>query len=131
MSALPLPVPAAVPEPIRWIVMTILVVLAVPYVLGPVLIRFSHETRRNPTLIMFDPGERPAPEAVQEFLDDTHAKLWGCGFEVIARVALPDLMPNVKAIFMLLARPESHDNAMAVAAFGEGGGSTVRKFYVE
>jgi hypothetical protein len=122
---------APMPEPLRWLVAIVIGVVVLPYVLGPLLIRFTHKTRRNPTLITYDPDERPAPESVQEFLDEVEAALWGCGFEVLGHVAVPDLVPNVKAIFVLMARLESNDNAMAVAAFGEAAGSSVRKFYVE
>lgn len=92
------------------------IVLA-PYVLGPVLVHTTQKIRREPTLIAFDPDEQPAPRAVQEFLDKTAAALRGCGFEVLAHVVLPDLVPNVKALFVLLSRPASNDNAVAVALF--------------
>lgn len=106
--------------------------VALPFVLGPLLIRFTQKMKRSPTLIAFDPDDRPAPAAVQSYLDDVEAALWSCGFEVFEHVAMPDLAPNVKAIFTLLGRPESDDLAMAVAAFGETGGLTVlRKYYVE
>ncbi|HEX6987235.1 MAG TPA: hypothetical protein VF170_17790 [Planctomycetaceae bacterium] len=120
-----------IPEPLAWLMATLAGLFALPYVAGPILVRFKHKTKRSPTLIAFDPDERPAPAAVQEFLDEAEAALWGCGFEVLGHVAMPDLVPNVKAIFVLLARPESNDNAIAVAAFAEGGSAAMKKFYVE
>ena len=120
-----------VPEPLAWLAAVALGVLLLPYVLGPVLIQATHKSRAAPTLIAFDPDERPAPPAVQEVLDDTEAALWSCGFEVIEHVALPDLVPNVKAVFVLLTRPESNDSAMAVAAFAASGATPMKRYYVE
>lgn len=115
-----------------WIFLALLGLGALPFVLGPLLIRFAQKMKRSPTLLAFDPDQRPAPAVVQSYLDQVEADLWGCGFEVYEHVAMPDLVPNVKAIFTMLARPQSDDLAIAVTAFGDTGGLTVlRKYYVE
>jgi len=119
-------------EVVLWAFLVVVGFVALPFVGGPFLIRYTQKMKREPTLIPFDPDDRPAPTAVQEFLDDVEAALWGCGFEVLGFAAMPDLAPNVKAIFTMFGRPESDDLAMAVAAFGETGGLiTMKRFYVE
>lgn len=126
--------PAAEPlvDTAAWLLLLAVGFIALPFVLGPFLIKYTQKMKQEPTLIPFDPDERPAPPVVQEFLTNVEAELWGCGFEVLEHVAVPDLVPNVKAIFTLFGRPESDDLAMAVAAFGSSGGPTImRKYYVE
>ena len=131
MGFLPTAALAPMPEPLRWLVLALVALVLLPYLLGPVLVRFTQKSRAHPTILTFDPDERPAPATVQEFLDECEAALWSCDFEVLTHAALPDLVPNVKAIFVLLSRQASNDDAIAVALFGEGAGGGVRKFYVE
>lgn len=121
----------SVPPELAWPIAVIAGLFALQYVLGPVLIRYTQTMKASPTLVTFDPEVQPAPAAVQSFLDATEADLWDCGFEAVAHVALPDVLPNVQSIVVIMVRPESNDAAMAATMFGTGGGTTVRKFHVE
>lgn len=118
-------------EPAFWIFAVPVGLLLLPYVLGPLLIRLTQKLRRSPTLLTFDADEQPAPAWVQEYLDETEAELWGCGFEALEHIILPDLLPNVQSIFVLMTREESNDAAIAVAMFGTGAQESVRKYHVE
>src|SRR5690606_2251244 len=102
-----------------------------PYLIGPVLIRMTQTMRRTPTIVTYDADTEPAPEWAQRFLDASESALWGCGFEALHHIVLPDLLPNVQSIFVLMTRPESNDAAIAVTMFGAGTQQTLRKFHVE
>lgn len=121
----------SVPPELAWPIAVIFGLFALQYVLGPVLIRYTQSMRASPTLVTFDPEVQPAPPAVQQFLDSTEAELWDHGFESVAHVALPDVVPNVKSIIVVMVRPESDDAAMAATMFGTGAGANIRKFHVE
>ncbi len=116
---------------IAWTTAVIAGLFALQYVLGPVLIRYTQTMKATPTLVTFNPEVQPAPPAVQSFLDTTEAELWDCGFEAVAHVALPDMVPNVKSIIVVMVSPESDDAAMAAAMFPTGAGAPMRKFHVE
>lgn len=114
-----------------WFIAVPVGLLLLPYVAGPVLIRFTQKMSRSPTVLTYDADEQPAPEWVQDYLDYAEATLWGCGFEALHHIVLPDLMPNVQAIFVLMTRPESNDAAIAAAMFGTGANASIRKHHVE
>jgi hypothetical protein len=119
------------PPALAWAIAIFAGLFALPYVLGPVLIRYTQTMRVSPTLVTFDPEVQPAPPAVQQFLDTTEAELWDYGFEAVAHVALPDMVPNVKSIIVIMVRPESNDAAMGATMFGTGAGTNIRRFHVE
>lgn len=88
------------------------------YLLIPWLIYSSQRMTGDPEIVLFDPKERPPPKRTARYLEETGETLLGLGFEPQPCVALPDPMPNVKAVTQLWIHPERQDAALVSAIFG-------------
>lgn len=105
-------------EIVPWLLGGLAVLLGLQFVLGPVFIKPTMKLKAAPRLEVFDPNEKPPPEEIGEYFDYAVCELGPLGFEVVDYVALPDHVPNVSAIFGLLANHATNDLAMIVAMYG-------------
>lgn len=96
--------------------------LALVYVFGPVFVWSIARIKRDPTTIPFDPERTPAPAAVQEELDRSVAALQTAGFELVSYLVLPDMVPDVKSIAVLLVRREEDVQSLINVSIGTVGG---------
>lgn len=88
------------------------------YLLIPWLIYFTQRMNGDPRIVIFDESKNRPPKRVAEYLEDAGETLLGLGFEPSPCVALPDPMPNVRAIAQLWIHPERRDAALVSAIFG-------------
>lgn len=88
------------------------------YLLIPWLIYSSQRMTGDPEIVLFDPEERRPPKRIARYLQETGETLLGLGFEPQPCVALPDPMPNVKAVTQLWIHPDRRDAALVSAIFG-------------
>lgn len=88
------------------------------YLLIPWLIFASQRMTGDPEVVLFDPEERRPPKRIARYLQETGETLLGLGFEPQPCIALPDPMPNVKAIVQLWIHSERKDAALVSAIFG-------------
>jgi hypothetical protein len=93
-------------------------VAAFPYVAGPILIKFTQRMRAYPNLQPFDPDQEPPPGQVATYFAERVAELESVGFRVVNYVLLPDQIPNVTALFVLVENRESSDLGMAALMYG-------------
>ncbi len=103
------------------------------YLLIPWLIYFTQRMNGEPQIVLFDETKNRPPSRVAEYLDDAGETLLGLGFEPSPCVALPDPMPNVRAITQLWIHPERRDAALVSAIFGvsaEAAGN-IQTYYTE
>ncbi len=101
-----------------WTVGAVLAALAAfPYVVGPVLIKFTQRMRANPNLQSFDPVEEPPPGEVAAFFAKNVAEFESVGFRVVDYVLLLDHVPNVTGLFVLVENRESNDLAIAALVY--------------
>lgn len=115
-----------------WILIFVAATLALPYVIGPFLIRRNVTHQTEPELVPFPPDLPSLPDDVAAtFAAATH-QLGAVGFEVLSGFGLPRQMPNVKAVVLLLANRATKDMAMATAIYGEAAdGTRLQTHYVE
>jgi hypothetical protein len=92
--------------------------LAAFYLLVPWLIYFSQRMNGNPRVVLFDLEQTPPPERIAAYFEDAGESLLGLGFEPYSCVALPDPMPNVRALCQVWVHAERRDAALVSAIFG-------------
>ena len=88
------------------------------YLLIPWLIYLTQRMNGDPRIVIFDAEENRLPPQVAEYFDDAGESLLGLGFEPFPCVALPDPMPNVRAICQVWVHPERRDATLVSAIFG-------------
>lgn len=120
------------------VVLTVLgLVVGIPYVLGPILIKSTQKFRAIPPLRVFDPQQSPPPRQVAEFFDGAVRELESVGFSAVAHVAIPDMVPHVATLLVLLENRDTDDGAIVVSMHGmsdSGGGARrvqMQSHYVE
>lgn len=114
-----------------WMLAAVGGLLALQYILGPILIRYTQKMRGSPhSSHSILKRSRPRPTS-RHSSTQLKQNSGDHGFEALAHVALPNVLANVKSIVVVMVRPESNDAAMAATMFGTGGGTTVEKFHVE
>ena len=110
----------------------VLCVLLVPYVLGPILVFFTLRFRMPPTVVAVDPRVHPLPAEARNYLAEAYRELTADGFELVGTMFLPDMVPNVKALFAIYANRPSADMAMSAIMVAQSGmGGELRTSYVE
>ncbi|MBN2295466.1 MAG: hypothetical protein JXM70_23755 [Pirellulales bacterium] len=113
-------------------VFVLCLIVAVPYLLGPVLIFFTLCYRIPPEVVVIDPAQHPFPHELRQYFSSAHVDLTRLGFELLGTVLLPSLVPNVQALFNLYLNRENNDMAMSVFTLATAGGSeTVKSKHVE
>ena len=95
-----------------------LILVAGFYLLIPWLIYHTQRMNGDPRIVIFDAEENRLPPGVAEYFDDCGESLLGLGFEPYPCVALPDPMPNVRAICQVWVHPERRDATLVSAIFG-------------
>lgn len=88
------------------------------YLLIPWLIFVTQRMTGDPQIVFFDEQEHPPPKRVARYLEETGEALLGLGYEPYPCIALPDPMPNVRAITQLWIQPDRRDAALVSAIFG-------------
>jgi hypothetical protein len=142
--------------------LVVVILLVVPYVVGPIMVKFTMNQRANPDLRPFDlavprlepearvataPGVKPVgraprpplpvpswmPRPVAAYFHKVRAALEPLGFEVVRGLVLPNQVPRVRAIVLLLANRPARDCAMATAMYAEDvtGTDELKTTYVE
>ena len=112
-------------------------VLALPWVFGPLLVKFSQRMRANPKLIPLDTQAFPLPQPLASSFSRDIACLEGVGFTLVSYATVPDVSPGVMSVVVILENRASQDLAMiatifAVSRFSEiTAGATPRSQHVE
>lgn len=104
-------------QALAWIVAGLGVVVGFYFVI-PLLIYATQRMNGDPKIVIFDGELHRPPQRVADYLDETGEALMGLGFEPYPCVALPDPMPNVRAICQVWIHPARRDAALVSAIFG-------------
>ncbi len=110
--------------------MVVLGMVALPYALGPLLIYATMRYRIPPEVIVIDPAHEPLPEDVRAYFHEVHQMLDGQGFQLVAVLGLPSLVPAVRSILALYRNDETLDSAMSTFMVATGNVS-LRNQYLE
>ena len=106
--------------------------LAGAYFLGiPLLILVNQRMAANPEIVEFDESAT-LPEVVSDYFYACEQELTEAGFERAASIALPDPVPNVRAILQIYFHQPKSTACMVTAMFGlTEGGPPLQTRYVE
>jgi hypothetical protein len=119
-------------SPLLYILGIGLLVLLVPYVVGPLLIHRTMKMSAEPRLLPFALDHPSLPLEVARDFQTVADQLRPAGFEPIAGFALPEQTPKVRAILLFLANRRARDVALASAMYTDKpAGPPQRIFYVE
>ena len=91
--------------------------LAVPWVFGPILIKFSQRMRAHPKVIPLDTKAFPLPPKLASFFTENIESLQDAGFTLVSYVTLPDVVPGMLTIAALLENRPNQDAAMIASMF--------------
>jgi hypothetical protein len=106
-------------------------IIVVPFLLLPILIRFTMKQSADPYIKTFDPAHPKLPSDVKEHFRIVTRALEREGFEVVAGLALPRQMPNVKAVMLAFVHWENKDMAISPVMYAETAGEPLKAAYVE
>jgi len=110
----------------------LLVGVAGYFVLLPLPILFTQKMAASPQIVEYDAATSTPPRAIADYFARCAAGLRACGFRRLSSVALPDPVPNVRAILELYVHEANRDTAMVTAVFGIVPGTpTLQTRYVE
>ena len=117
----------------KWLAVIVVLVVAVPYVLGPLLILSSFKLKSPTRIVLLDPQGLKLPRDVKQYLQPVCAQLGELGFEPVAYFCLPDLVPNAKSISVLLQNDDTADAAMTNCIYSDvvGTRTIMKTKYVE
>jgi hypothetical protein len=119
----------------HWYTIVLIVVgavLLIPYVLGPILIRFTLRQSAEPEIVPFDVDDPELPDKVATYFRRVSEALEPLGFDVVAAMALPKQVPRVKAVLLMLANRTSKDAALASVLYAQQpDGTQVHNAFVE
>ncbi len=104
-------------------------VVAGPYVGLPIIVKSMMKNKAVPELVEFDPEANPPPRDVDAFFARTIRELRPEGFSVACHIIVPQQIPNVNALLMVLENRTKRDLALTVVMFGSHKteeGTTVR-----
>src|SRR5438874_12269336 len=94
-----------------------LVILLIPYWLGPIIVWLTQKARARPVFERFTPGRHLVPEDVAGSFRQTCDALATEGFRVVAELFQTGQMRHVSTRVALLEHPETAEVALAVAMF--------------
>jgi hypothetical protein len=116
-----------------WYILAILGgLLLLPYILGPVLIRFTLTQKAEPQLDPFPPDHPRLPREVARHFRRETAELEPLGWEPIVGLALPNQTPRVKAVLVFFINRQNKDAAIAVCMYADAPeGTSLQTAYVE
>lgn len=102
---------------INSIAVIVLVLTSIPYLFGPIAIRFKQKYEVSPQVARI-PAYDELPQDVREFFDNVTTALQFEGFEVFDDVfLLPSAVPNVKVLILGLANRTTFATAAASAIY--------------
>jgi hypothetical protein len=96
----------------------LLVGVGVYVLLPPLLILFMQKMPASPQLFEYDAATTPPPAAIARYFETNRAGLEASGFRLLSSVALPNPVPNVRAVLELFVNDQTPDAAMVTAIFG-------------
>jgi len=97
--------------------LTWLVILLIPYWLGPIIVWLTQKAGARPVFEPFTPGRHLVPEDVAASFRQTCDGLTTEGFRVVAELFQTGQMRHVSTRIALLEHPETAELALAVAMF--------------
>lgn len=102
--------------------------IAVAYLILPViLIYFAQRFRRDMQILPFDPKTVPGSKKMTRYFDESIEAMAEIGFECLGEYALPDLMPNAKAVAQIYRNVTTRETAMVNSIWGISDGSVVSR----
>jgi hypothetical protein len=108
---------------------SILILLLLPHLLGPVIIYLTQKSPAYPDFTVVNPAELPPPIAA------TFARsgdiLAGLGFERVACLYKYGLATNVRSFLMLLVNRETKESALVYDMLADTGITTIQRSSVE
>lgn len=114
-----------------WAFIIAAIVVVLPYVLGPILLRFTLTQQAEPEVVPFPVDHPDLPEAVRDHFDNVSEEMEAVGFEQVAGLALPRQTPNVKAVILMFANRTTRDAAIATAIYADKLTPPLQTAYVE
>jgi hypothetical protein len=116
-----------------WTLLWILgALILIPFVLGPIFIRFSMRQSAEPDVTTFDPEHPKLPPEVKTHFRNVTETLGAEGFDVVGGLALPHQMPNVRLVMLAFAHRPNKDAAIAPLIYAETPmGTQLQTAYVE
>lgn len=110
----------------------LLIGVAAYFLLPPLLILATQKMAASPELFEYDAQATPPPPAIASYFERNAAGLQACGFRRLSSLALPNAVPNVRAVLELFVNDETLDVAMVTAIFGMAAdGPPLQTRYVE
>jgi len=101
-----------------WILLLLL--LGLPYVGGPILVRFTQRVAAHPELEPLDPEEEDdIPRAALRYFDEIEDDLAPDGFELKGYFLLQDYVPSVQSILAYFEIKKTGATALAAAVYLE------------
>jgi len=94
-----------------------LVILLVPYWLGPIVVWLTQRVRAPPVFEPFTPGRYPVPEGVAAAFRQTCDALTTEGFHVVSDLFQTGQVKHISTRVALLENPATAELALAVAMF--------------
>jgi hypothetical protein len=116
-----------------WFLVTVFAILiSVPYLVGPVLIRVWLRQSAKPQLDPFDVDDPGLPKLVAQYFAETTEALRPLGFEVRGGVSMPNQVPRVRALLVLLTNRAAREAALVTTMFAiQKDGPGLATAYVE
>ena len=97
----------------------VLLLCLIPFVLGPVIIYFTHKQAAIPELVPFTPGQTPLPASVDQFFSNACWALDAEGFKIVTGMFMPKQIENVIAGLVYVVDRQRRDSAIVVAIHAE------------
>ncbi len=107
----------------------LLLVAALPLLLGPILVRFTLRLSANPDLARIDSDHLPPP--VRSYFDAQTGPLQGLGFRIVADLVQTGFIPNLVSLIRLFVHPDNRDGAICVCMESGRGVRRLQAAYVE
>jgi hypothetical protein len=102
------------------------------FVVPPLLILFTQKMAASPQIVEYDATTSTPPPLIADYFARCAVGLQASGFRRLSSVALPDPVPNVRAILELYVHEANRDAAMVSAVFGIAPNTpTLQTRYVE
>ncbi len=110
------------------VVLKIFLSIAAAYLTLPViLIYFMQRFRRDMQILPFDPKTVPGSKKMTRYFDESIEAMAEIGFECLGEYALPDLVPNAKAVAQIYRNVTTRETAMVNSIWGIANGSIVSR----
>ncbi len=92
-----------------------------------ILIYFMQRFRRDMQILPFDPKLVPGSKKMARYFDEAIEAMAEIGFECLGEYALPDLMPNSKAVSQIYRNVTTRETAMVNSIWGIANGAIVSR----